>query len=412
VKTVFDMDLPVFDYGADYLTPDAFHQHLADARKQGWLARSPMPQVVMVLDREASEFFLRSKATGFPGGAFADLVGVTRGPARQLIDGHLLNHTDDHRRLKTVTRQSLNPRIADKWRSAMQACIAQLWSGVEPATKCEFVSTIRLYPPMTIAAILGVPLEDADRIDGWARRAQQQFDMRVLVKEAAGIERASAEVHEYITALFERNQAEPSDSLISSVLAAETQGHLLSRRESVDLVVNIITAGIGTVQTTLAHALRLFAENQDQWALLAQRPELTAAAVSEVLRFEPPSPYMAQLCLEDLEHRDIIFPKGTIVVACIERANREQFPGRQAMGEQADGECFDITVNREDRMLTFGAGLHLCPGSHIAHAQLEEALAFLAPRMQGLVVDGELEVGSSRVLYQITSLPLRWGIDG
>jgi cytochrome P450 len=414
VKTVTDMDLPAIDYyTAAYPSPDVYHQRLADARKQGWLARPPLPNVVMVLDREGSEFFLRTKATTSPGSYLADLLGVTNGPARELIDGHLLNHSgDDHRRLKSIAKQSLNPQVADSWRPAMRTCLARVWSGVEPATKCEFVAAIRPYPSLTMATILGMPAEDAPRLDEWSNRAGQQFELSALAGELADIERASAEVHEYVEVLFEREQTKPSDSLVSSVLTAGTQQDRLSRNESVRLVVNMITAGIGTVKTALTHALRLFAEHPDQWTLLAQRPEMTAQAASEVLRFEPPSPFIPQICLEELEYRDIIFPKGTIVVVCAERANRESPVRRTAMREHADGERFDITVNREDRMLTFGAGPHHCPGSHVGRALLEEALMFLAPRMPGLALDGEPEVGNLRHFYEISALPLRWTAGG
>lgn len=410
MKSVTEMDLPTFEYGKSFLAPDIFHEHLAGARGQGWLARSHASRhVVLVLDREAGEFFLRCKAARFPGREFADAAGITTGPARELIDGHLLNHDDDHhRRLRVVARQALGPRMVDKWRPAMRASLARLWSTIEPATKCDFVAVARPYPSLTMAAILGAPAADASRLDIWARRANQQFDVRFLAQEATGIERASVEVHEYARALFERQQGEPSDSLVGLVLAAEARGDLLSRSESVDLVVNMITAGITATQTALVHALRLFAEHPDQWALLAQRPEMIEQAVSEVLRFEPPSPFTPRICVEEIEYRGVLFPKGTIVAVCLERANREPPARRPTMDEHADIECFDISASRDGRILTFGVGPHHCPGGHIARAQLEEALTFLAPRMQGLVLDGVPEVPGSTALYEIGALPLRW----
>src|SRR5260370_13648118 len=80
VTSVTDLDLPAFDNMAADLTGDVYHQRLADVRRQGWLARSPLS--VVVLDRESGEFFLRSKATAFPGREIADLFGVTGGRAR------------------------------------------------------------------------------------------------------------------------------------------------------------------------------------------------------------------------------------------------------------------------------------------------------------------------------------------
>src|SRR5215831_591618 len=78
---VTELDLPEFDYLADDLTGEAYHQRLAELRSQGWLASSPLSYVV--LDREGGEFFLRSKGTAFPGREIADLFGVTGGRLRE-----------------------------------------------------------------------------------------------------------------------------------------------------------------------------------------------------------------------------------------------------------------------------------------------------------------------------------------
>ena len=72
------------------------------------------------------------------------------------------------------------------------------------------------------------------------------------------------------------------------------------------------------------------------------------------------------------------------------------------------GERFDITVSREDRLLTFGAGPHFCLGANLARAELEEALAFLVPRMPGLAPDGPAELGGVEGIYGVVALPLRW----
>jgi hypothetical protein len=73
---VTELELPEFDYLADDLTGEVYHRRLAAVRSQGWLASSPLSYIV--LDREAGEFFLRSKGTAFPGREIADLFGASR----------------------------------------------------------------------------------------------------------------------------------------------------------------------------------------------------------------------------------------------------------------------------------------------------------------------------------------------
>jgi cytochrome P450 len=121
--------------------------------------------------------------------------------------------------------------------------------------------------------------------------------------------------------------------------------------------------------------------------------------VQEVLRFEPITPFTARICTEDVEYRDVTFPAGTIVAVCAERGNREDGPA---------GEEFDITAERDTRLLTFGAGTHFCLGANLARAELEEALAFLAPRMPGLALDGIPELGGVEGIYGVDALPLQW----
>jgi hypothetical protein len=61
MTNVTELDLPVFDYSAADLTGELYHRRLTEVRKHGWLAQGPLSYIV--LDREAGEFFLRSRAT-------------------------------------------------------------------------------------------------------------------------------------------------------------------------------------------------------------------------------------------------------------------------------------------------------------------------------------------------------------
>jgi cytochrome P450 len=398
VTLVSELDLPVLDYMAPDFSADRYHAQLAEARTHGWLASSPLAFVT--LDREAGEFFLRSRATAFPGRQIAEFFGVTDKPLLEHIDANILNLTgDQHRRLRALVGPAFTPRAADRWRPAMRSFLGRLWGSNMAGGACEFVAAVaKPYPSLTIAAVLGAPPEDAPRLHEWSNLVQRQFDIRALGTEIPQISRACTEVHDYVAALLEKRRAEPGDDLISALLQAEADGDRLSHAECVHLVVNVIAGGVDTTQSQLAHALRLFAQHPDQWDRLRSTPELVPDAVQEVLRTEPITPFTARIVLEDVTYRDVQFPAGTIVAVCAERANREQ----------DDGESFDITAERDGKLYTFGAGAHFCLGMNLARAELEEALAFLAPRMPGLALDGEPRLGGVEGIYGIESLPLTW----
>jgi len=398
MTAVTELDLPAIDLGSEEFTGDRYHQLLAEVRKQGWLASSPV--AFIVLDRAAGEFFLRARETAFPGREIADLFGITGGPLREQIDANILNQQGDrHRRLRALVGPAFTPRAADRWRPAMRGFLGQLWDQIIPATSGDFVAALaKPYPSLTIAAVLGAPDRDAPRLHEWSSLVQRQFDIRALASQVPEIERAVTELQDYVEALLQQRRAEPGDDLITALLAAEDRGDRLSHAECVNLVLNVIAGGIDTTQAQLSHAMRLFAAHPRQWERLREEPGLTARAVDEVLRAEPITPFTARICTAPLEHRGVTFPAGTIVAICAERANREQ----------DRGEDFDITAERDGRLLTFGAGAHYCLGSNLARAELEEALAFLAPRMPGLAAAGPAVLGGVEGIYGVDVLPLRW----
>jgi cytochrome P450 len=389
MTVVTELDLPEIDYNQPGFGPDTYHELLGAARRENWLAHSPLAYVV--LDGESGDFFLRARQTTFPGREIAELFGITDGPLHENVENNILNLTGDkHRRLRSLIGHAFTPKAADRWRPAMREFLTQLWGDLGGATQTEFVAAIaKPYPSRTIAAVLGAPVADSGRLQHWSSMVQRQFDIAALSTQIPDIERAVVEAHEYVTRLLEQRRATPG----------EEEGDRLTHDECVNLVLNLLAGGVDTTQSQLSQALRLFAEHPDQWALLAAEPaRYVKRAVQEALRFEPIAPFTARIVLEDIEHRGVLFPAGTIVAVCAERANRET----------PDGEAFDITADRSGKLYTFGAGAHFCLGVNLARAELEEALTFLAPRLPDLQLAGAPVLGGIEGIYNVDSLPLRW----
>jgi cytochrome P450 len=400
MTTVTELELPSFDYADPELRGERFHSAMRELREQSWIAS--MPLGFATLEREAGEFFLRSKAFTFPGLKIAEIFGIDDGPLYEEIRRNILHiNGADHGRLRGLVNPAFTPRAVEKWRPAMRGFLAELWARVESERRCDAVAALcKPYPSQVIATVMGAPLEDAAQLWEWSNLIQRQFGMSVG-EERPQIEQAVTEFYAYAGALLRRRRDDPGEDLISTLIAAEQEGDRLSDVECMNLVLNVLVGGVDTTQSQLAHAMRLLAANPDQWALLAEQPELAPAAVEETLRYEPITPFTARLLHEPVEYRDVVFPEGTVVMVCAFTGNRD--------GVDGDPAAFDITADRGDaKPLTFGAGIHYCLGANLARGELQEALAFLPARMPGLELDGEPELGSVHGIYGLDSLPIRW----
>jgi cytochrome P450 len=410
---VSELELPRFDYTDPTLRGERFHEAMRELRgARSWLASGPYGAIV--LDREAGEWWLRTREATFPGMTIAAMFDVREGPLHEQMKRNILHvNGPDHTRLRSLVNPALSARAVERYRPAMRRFLEDLFADAcatakEGVVRCDFVGTFaKPYPSQTIARVMGAPLEDAPRLHHWSNVIQRQFDAASMATERDVIERAVEEFYDYAAALVAARRGDPRDDLISMLIAAVGQDahppDRLDDVECVNLVFNILVGGVDTTQSQLAHAIRLLAEHPDQWELLAQRPELAEGAVEEALRYEPITPFTARIATAEVTYRDVTFPAGTIVMVCAHTGNRDL--------DEEEADAFDIAADRgRSRPLTFGAGVHYCLGANLARLELREALAFLAPRLRGLRLDGEVEYETIMGIYGLAKLPIAFSL--
>ena len=184
--------------------------------------------------------------------------------------------------------------------------------------------------------------------------------------------------------MIEERRTDPREDLLSDMIAIEEEGDRLSTEEMTMLAEAILMAGTDTTRNQLACSVALFAEHPDQWALVAERPELVPRAVEESMRYLGAIRGTMRFAAEDVVYRDVLFPKGTLVSTSLAGANRDPEAWEQP-------ETFDITQERATAQMTFGAGIHFCMGAALARAELQEALPILARRLPNLSLAGTIK---------------------
>ncbi|HVB91211.1 MAG TPA: cytochrome P450 [Acidimicrobiales bacterium] len=380
-QLVHELDLPLLNLmGMD--RADAIDA-IEVARAQHWLAKTEMGYAVMRLQdvtavlrdrRFHSALSLLPQMAGLPDSGYANR-------RRQSI---LSMEGEEHSRLRRLVAPAFTPASANRLRPTMQAVVGDLVDRVAPQGECEFVADIcEPYPIPIICELLGAPPQDWKLFSAWATDIFRIFNNN-LAEDLPLIERAAGELTEYVSDMIAERRINPRHDLLSDLIAIEEEGDRLSTEEMAMMAEAVLMAGTDTTRNQLACCVALFCDHPDQWAMLAEQPELAPRAVEETMRFLGAVRATARFASEDIVYRDVLFAQGTIVSTALAGANRDpeawEHPNR-----------FDITTERGTAHMTFGSGIHFCMGAALARAELQEALPLLARRMPGLAPAGPIE---------------------
>ncbi|HET9059524.1 MAG TPA: cytochrome P450 [Acidimicrobiales bacterium] len=404
---VDDLDLAVFDRHEPGLRGERLHDALDRLASRHWMARADLG--VVVLEREAVVALLRDRRLSFPAAELLGLQGVEGAVQEAERNGLMGLSGEAHSRLRRALSAAMATRNVGDVRPLVHSVLEASWGAVRAGGSCEAVGALaEPVPSAVVAWLLGLAAGAAPTVARWSSVLQSVFKLGAA-NDWAEVERCQREVSELVGSLLDGAQgAEASKFVQVLALSAdgEASGHdqgragSLSRKEAANLVIAILAGGVDTTRAQIAHGLRLFAEHPDQWHILRCRPELASRAATEVLRYEPITPFTARVAREDVEYRNVIFPAGTVIFCCLATANRDPSiwaePGR-----------FDISrAQPVQSVLSFGAGSHFCAGAQLAHMELEQVLGFLASRAATLHLEAPPVYGNFEGIYELVELRL------
>jgi len=375
------MSLTVAPATLDVLAPDfrVDSQPVRDAAAQHWYAETPLGPAILTYD-DCSALLHDRRVRQAAAGHLAD-QGITEGPVAQMWAELVLNiDGPDHTRLRRLVAPAFTPAAVERLRARMREIVEGLVDGFGSAGRCEFVAAFAdHYPPRVIFELLGLSGADHAQFLAWGKELTHLLGYEVPAHHAelvTAVEGIGAMVDELIA----QRRHTPAEDLISVLVAAADSGDRLSDAEIRAMVVVLVLGGQDSTRCSLGHALSLFAEHPNQWALLARRPELAPAAVEEVLRVRPVCPVLWRVVDVELDHKDLHLGAGTRVWLMVGNA--------QLTDADGNPDPFDITTEHRPQ-LNFGHGTHFCLGAQLARAELAEALVVLARRLPDLALDGE-----------------------
>jgi cytochrome P450 len=345
---------------------------------------------------------------------FVKDIRTARGPSETRIPWLLrplrpLAHTmldadgDEHRRLRSLVRDTFSPRYVAELEPRVQELADALLDRMAAAGRADLVADYALRLPLTvIAEIMGVPERDRMRFRRWVSTLIVSRDARRNhVRQLLQLPHVLA-LTGFLRRLVADRRARPRDDLVSRLAAAEESGDRLTDDELLSMVALLLIAGYETTVNLIATGTLLLLGQPDQVERLRADPGLVGPAIEELLRLATPVDVATQrYAREDVELGGVTIPRGAMVLVAIVSANTDQarFPERE-----------HLDLGRaENRHLSFGLGAHYCLGAPLARLEGRIAIGSLIRRFPDLrlaVPARELRWRPANTLRGLVSLPV------
>src|SRR3546814_7633144 len=121
----------------------------------------------------------------------------------------------------------------------------------------------------------------------------------------------------------------PSDDRMTELLNADFKDPSGTTRkltrDEISAIVNVVAgAGNETTNRLIGWMGKTLSEHPDQRRQIVENPKLIPQAIEELLRFEPPGPFMARYVTNDIEYYGQKIPKGNALVLMVAFANRDE----------------------------------------------------------------------------------------
>ena len=216
-------------------------------------------------------------------------------------------------------------------------------------------------PVRVIAAMLGVPLEMADEFTSWVRGVLEVGLTNPKVRYENRLK-----IMTFFHGQVQDRKANPrEDDLITELVNAEVDGHIVPEEYVIGVCNLMLVAGIDTTWSSIGSSLWHLAQHPEHRVQLRDNPDVWPQAIEELLRAYSPVT-MARIVGHDTEFQGCPMKTGDRVLMNFPGANRDP-----SVFENPD----EVILDREhNRHVAFGAGIHRCAGSNLARLEMRVAL--------------------------------------
>jgi cytochrome P450 len=307
-------------------------------------------------------------------------AGLCVEPLREVLTPRLLfTEGEQHIRLKRLIMQTFAPHHIQIYANVVAERLRLLLDTLPLGEPVDFLAKVtNLLPGMVILSILGISVEDEDRMKGWTD------DIYAWIGHSSGsiVDRtkralcAVSGLQARLLELIAEARRRPQADMLSALVHAEEEGLILSDEELLANVIGLVNAGQETTTCLLANGLIRLLQFPEQQERLRENPSLIESGVEEMLRFDAPAQFIARRVEQPLEMEGIRLEPGALIALGLASANRD----KQAFDRPNE---FDVGRSPNPH-LSFGHGIHFCVGNALARMEAKQMFVALLERFRSI----------------------------
>ncbi|SFM97972.1 pulcherriminic acid synthase [Izhakiella capsodis] len=301
---------------------------------------------------------------------YAWQIGPLLGPTLVSMDG--CEHAQHRALLSPAFRGKALEVLRDSITSVTTDLLAQMHDRTQVDLIADFTSVL---PVRVMARALGLPADTSQQIEqlknwgavGFSYLGNYRQDPALLT---GGVSNRDS-FYDYIQPYIDARRAQPTNDLISHLLAARIDDQPLSETYIRAYCAILMTAGSETSNGALANTIvNLLSEPGVKDAVMAN-PDLMDNVFTETLRRNPPLQLVLREAKDSMDLPSGILPSGANFACLIGSANRDpdRFP---------DPDTFNMMrPNQAINHFAFGAGRHFCLGAMMSQMEITTASRML-----------------------------------
>jgi cytochrome P450 len=312
-----------------------------------------------------------------------------------------------HTALRAAVRRVFSARELLSGEADIRQFARRLANDLRAAGGGDFTSEFAL--PLAIGAatqLVGAPSADNAMLqDHLIRSMQRTVGQLGLPDDAVA---SNQETEEHLDSIVERRASEieggadaAGNDAISQILAGVHSGKV-DPHEKVGLAHLILSAAIDAPASLTTNCIAMLDKFPALQPYLREHREAIAGFVEETLRYDAPAQNLSRQTTAEITIADVTIPENSRVMLLLGSANRDE-------RVYDDPDEFDIAreFTSQNRIMSFGEGMHACMGSPLARLTTRIAMEEL---LQGpdIHIVGTPERWVKQMVRGFASLPVQF----